>query len=127
MCVTAIPVRRDALLEFDDLEAAPGLLLLLGGLGDLLRLVVTRFHDGTSFRAVCSAWKASSPGAQTERRGDVGPMLGFLGVKTVSAVVHRGGLLPPWARWGESKGVSTTGHGGGARSSCGDGCSCRCR
>src|SRR5262249_6825650 len=63
----------DALLEFDDLEAAPGLLLLLGGLGDLLRLVVTRFHDGTSFRAVCSAWKASSPGAQTGRRGDAGP------------------------------------------------------
>jgi hypothetical protein len=75
-------IGRDPLLQLDDLEAALPLgltgrrgLALAAGLYRLLDLA--RFHDGTSFQTNTGLRykeKAIVPGAQTERRGEAGPV-----------------------------------------------------
>src|SRR5262249_20040021 len=80
--VIASLARRDALLQFDDLEAALPLLPFLAGGGGLLRLILTWVHNGTSFRAVCGITEWSSPSLQTKRPGDA-----RAGAATVTAAV----------------------------------------
>src|SRR5262245_9550303 len=75
LTVEPVEARRDALLQHLDLEAA--LPLLLAGLRFLLRLVLARFHREPPFTRSARRMIATSPGAQTERRGDAGPVRGL--------------------------------------------------
>src|SRR5258708_12037980 len=44
-------------------------------------------EGGSSATMVCATMETSSPGAQTERRGDAGPVRGLLGGKTSPAAL----------------------------------------